>query len=50
MTIDEIIGKIIDICRDYSAKTVVLYGSRAKGTALERNLRKDLTVIDEWKC
>lgn len=37
MTVEEIIRKVADICRDFDAKEVVLYGSRAKGTARERS-------------
>ena len=37
MGIDEIIKAIIKCCEKYSAKKVVLFGSRAKGTALERS-------------
>lgn len=37
MGIDEIIKAIMKCCEKYSAKKVVLFGSRAKGTALERS-------------
>lgn len=34
---DEIIKQVADICREYKAKQVILYGSRAKDTARERS-------------
>ena len=35
--VEEIIQTIIKICNEFQAKEVVLYGSRAKGTARERS-------------
>ena len=37
MKVEEIIQAIINICNEFQAKEVVLYGSRAKGTARERS-------------
>lgn len=37
MQIEEIIAKVAEVCRKYSADEVFLFGSRAKGTALERS-------------
>lgn len=37
MQAEEVIGKIVELCRSYSANQVILFGSRAKGTALERS-------------
>ena len=37
MTIDKILTDVITICKRYHAKEVILFGSRAKGTALERS-------------
>ena len=37
MKVEEIIQAIIKICNEFQAKEVVLYGSRAKGTARERS-------------
>ncbi len=37
MQIDEILEQVIMLCRRYSVETVILFGSRAKGTALERS-------------
>lgn len=37
MQVDEIIGKVAQLCFKYSAKEGILFGSRAKGTALERS-------------
>ena len=34
---DEVIRQVADICREHHAKKVILYGSRAKGTARERS-------------
>ncbi len=33
MKADEVISQVADLCRKYNAKEVILYGSRAKGTA-----------------
>ena len=35
MSADEVISRVADLCRKYNAKEVILYGSRAKGTARE---------------
>lgn len=37
MQTDEIIQNMIELCRKYSVNEAVLFGSRAKGTALERS-------------
>ncbi len=37
MTIDEISNETVRICKDHNADEVILYGSRAKGCALERS-------------
>ena len=37
MQIEEILQEIIRICVNNSATKVILFGSRAKGTALERS-------------
>ena len=37
MRADEVISQVAELCRKYSAKEVILYGSRAKGTARERS-------------
>lgn len=37
MKADEIIDQVAELCREYHAKEVILYGSRAKGTARERS-------------
>ena len=37
MTESEILGKIIEICKKFKAKEVLLFGSRAKGTAHEKS-------------
>ena len=34
---DEIISEVAALCREYGAKKVILYGSRAKGTSRERS-------------
>ena len=37
MKADEVISRVVDLCREYDAKKVILYGSRAKLTAGERS-------------
>ena len=37
MKADEVINQIAELSRKYKAKEVILYGSRAKGTARERS-------------
>ncbi|MCM1134256.1 MAG: nucleotidyltransferase domain-containing protein [Clostridium sp.] len=37
MQVEEIIERVAELCRKYSAKEALLFGSRAKGTALERS-------------
>lgn len=37
MTVAEILQEIVKIGRRYQAREVVLFGSRAKGTAAERS-------------
>jgi predicted nucleotidyltransferase len=41
MKISEITEQIIQICRNHHAKTVILFGSRSKGTA---TLRSDIDI------
>lgn len=37
MQIDEVLQGVVNICKKYLATEVVLFGSRAKGTARERS-------------
>lgn len=37
MKVEEVISRVAELCRRYDAKKVILYGSRAKGIALERS-------------
>lgn len=37
MKADEVIRETARLCRNFGAKEVILYGSRAKGTARERS-------------
>lgn len=37
MTVEEVIQETAKLCRSFHAKDVILYGSRAKGTARERS-------------
>ncbi|MDO4383118.1 MAG: nucleotidyltransferase domain-containing protein [Eubacteriales bacterium] len=37
MTADEVIQEVAERCRNFHATRVILYGSRAKGTAMERS-------------
>lgn len=34
---EEVISRVAELCREHSAQEVILYGSRAKGTARERS-------------
>lgn len=37
MRAEEVIEEVADLCRQFQAKKVILYGLRAKGTARERS-------------
>lgn len=37
MRSEEVIEEVADLCRQFQAKKVILYGSRAKGKARERS-------------
>ena len=37
LKVEEVIEKIAKLCRDFGANKVLLFGSRAKGIALERS-------------
>lgn len=37
MNVEQVINEIVQACKKYSAEQVILFGSRAKGTALERS-------------
>ena len=37
LKIEDVIEAVAKLCREFSAKKVILFGSRAKGTALERS-------------
>ena len=37
MKVEEVIETVAKLCRDFGAKKVLLFGSRAKETALERS-------------
>ena len=37
MKAEEVIEEVADLCRQFQAKKVILYGSRAKGPARERS-------------
>ena len=37
MRVDEVIAEITQRCRRYGAQKIILFGSRAKGTATERS-------------
>ena len=43
MKVEEVISEVAKLCRNFHAKEVILYGSRAKGTARERS-DIDITV------
>lgn len=44
MKLDDVIRKAADICREHRAKKVILYGSRAKGTA-SKHSDIDIAVV-----
>ena len=37
MRVEDVIEAAVKLCREFGAKKVILFGSRAKGTALERS-------------
>lgn len=37
MKVEEVISEVAKLCRNFHAKEVILYGSRAKGIARERS-------------
>lgn len=37
MTVDMVLQNIKELCEKYHAEQIILFGSRAKGTALERS-------------
>lgn len=37
MKVEEVISEVAKLCRNFHSKEVILYGSRAKGTARERS-------------
>ena len=37
MKVEEVISEVAKLCRNFHAKEVILYGSRAHGTARERS-------------
>ena len=37
MRVEEVIAEIIQRCKNYGAERIILFGSRAKGTATERS-------------
>ena len=46
MKVEEVISRVAELCRQHDAQKVILYGSRAKGTALERSDSVDLLNLD----
>ena len=38
MRAEEVMQEVAKLCRSFRAKEVILYGSRAKGTAMERSV------------
>ena len=47
MKVEEVIQKVAELCRSFHAKEVILYGSRAKGTAGERS---DIDIAVTGAC
>ncbi len=49
MSVEEVIKKVADLCREFQAGEVILYGSRAKGTARERSdIDIAVTGVDDF--
>ncbi len=49
MSVEEVIKKVADLCREFHAGEVILYGSRAKGTARERSdIDIAVTGVDDF--
>ena len=49
MKVEEVISRVAELCRQYDAQKVILYGSRAKGTALERSdIDIAVTGVDDF--
>lgn len=44
MDAEKVINEVVKLCKKFGAKEVILYGSRAKGTAMERS-DIDIAVI-----
>ena len=47
MRVDEVIAEITQRCRRYGSQKIILFGSRAKGTATERS---DIDLVDLDIC
>lgn len=47
LTCEEVLHDVIELCKKYQASRALLYGSRAKGTALERS---DIDIAVEGVC
>lgn len=37
MKVEDVIDEVVRLCRSFSANKIILYGSRAKGTARDRS-------------
>ena len=49
MRVEEVIAEITQRCKNYGAKRIILFGSRAKGTATERS-DIDIAVAGVASC
>ena len=50
MRAEEVIEEVADLCRQFQAKKVILYGSRAKGTARERSdIDRAVSGVDNFE-
>lgn len=48
MKAEEVIEEVVKLCKKFGAKEIILYGSRAKGTARERS-DIDIAVVGVQK-
>lgn len=50
MRAEEVIEEVANLCRQFQAKKIILYGSRAKGTARERsNIDIAVSGVDNFE-
>ena len=47
MKVEDVIEAAVKLCREFNAKEVILFGSRAKDTAIERS---DIDIVNMDDC